>query len=288
MMRITHYTFRPPSPGHSADNTVEMSQSAITDAAASALPREGEIRGVFANITLADLKADKIDASVLTDREQQAIVESSWEGVKRLAETCNFAPCMGSYLTALPAERDRCPLFCDDDHLRAYTKAIVAKRQSMPGGLHFNNMESILRGHSVIGHEQHFLEFLCDGCTRNPAYECSIASHKAGIYCRTGQTWPIRVQLPVPRATFGPDQLPSASWEKYRSDQDLPPNSIVLYGQDKHINKFNPQFNADQCFAENSTTFYEHWWDCTAGGVPPGELQFQPPLPPSASLAMPL
>jgi hypothetical protein len=233
ILGITHYTFRPPSPGHSADNPVERSQSAITQAAASAEPRPGETQGKFANLTLAELKEGKVEVDRLPAVARAAMMESSWEGVRRLASLCRSEPCMGSVLTAFPAERGRAPLFCDDDYLKAFCKASERKRLGKPGGLHFQRMEDFLVGHSVVGHEKHYLEFVVNGCREQDDYECTMT----GRCCRPDLESPSRIPVPIP-ASADNAKVPQEKWEHYLGLEELPIDSRVLYGIDNDINKF--------------------------------------------------
>jgi hypothetical protein len=262
VLRIVHYTFRPPSPGHSQDNVVERSQSAVTEAALHHQPRPGQVEGKFQNLSLAELKKGKLDVSRLPEVERATMKEHSWRGAEALATICNGVPCMGSVLRAATGERTRACLFPDDAYLRRYCKATEKARPLMPGGQHYLRMEAHLLKHSVINHESHYLEFVA-----------------AADDCRPGLEPPPRMPLPVPDTPFAgdPPLLPTAAWTRYKQFAELGPNSNKQHGLDQDINLYNPQRLVDECFADNLATFFNDWWEVTQSGVPPNELQYIPP-----------
>ena len=85
--------------------------------------------------------------------------------------------------------------------------------------------------------------------------------------------------LPVPDVKFndGLPKLPVSTWESYKQLSDLSVDSNKQYGIDQNINLYNPQYIVDECFVTNLGTFFEDWWDITQAGVPPKELQYEPP-----------
>ena len=143
-------------------------------------------------------------------------------------------------------------------------------------------MESFLIGHSCIGHEHHYLEFVSNGCCEKSDYECPREDHRAGKFCTAGQTAPTRMPVPIPKATFAsqhPGELPSGPWTHYLPVQEVPSDWQTRFGLDKNIKLFDPQYNVDQVFDNHRDTFFDDWWDQiqAPGFIPANELQFKAP-----------
>jgi hypothetical protein len=85
--------------------------------------------------------------------------------------------------------------------------------------------------------------------------------------------------LPVPDAEFtdGSPKLPVGPWTCYKQYADLGKDSNKVQGLDVNINLYNPQCIVDESFVTNLATFFDDWWEITQAGVPPNELQYQPP-----------
>ena len=85
--------------------------------------------------------------------------------------------------------------------------------------------------------------------------------------------------LPVPDVEFtdGSPKLPVGPWKCYKQYADLGQDSNKVQGLDDNLNLYNPQCIVDESFVTNLATFFDDWWEITQAGVPPNELQYQPP-----------